>query len=97
MVTAKTRESSYELLRLISQYMIVVGHILQVVVTPTSDEPFYRAIMFPLHVAVPFYVMISGYWGIKASIKGVINLMKFVFVIYIPLLIAKFIVIGGGE
>ena len=96
MVTVKTRESSFELLRLISQYMIVIGHLLQVTITPTLEDPFYRAIMFPLHVAVPCFVMISGYFGIRASIKGLVNLLKFVIVLYVPLLIIKFIMIGGG-
>lgn len=96
MTAVKQRESSFELLRLISQYMIVIGHVLQVIVTPASGEPFYKAIMFPLHVAVPCFVMISGFFGIKASIKGLVNLLKFVVVLYVPLLLIKLIVMGGG-
>ena len=95
MTAIKQRESSFELLRLISQYMIVIGHVLQVIVTPTSGDPFYKAIMFPLHVAVPCFVMISGYFGIKASIKGLVNILKFVVVLYVPLLVVKFLLMGG--
>lgn len=97
MTTVKQRESSFELLRLISQYMIVIGHVLQVIVTPATSEPFYKAIMFPLHVAVPCYVMISGYFGIRASIKRLVNILKFVVVLYVPLLVAKFLLMGGVQ
>lgn len=75
--------------------MIVIGHLLLVIVTPSTGEPFYKAIMFPLHVAVPCFVMISGYFGIKASIKGLVNLLKFVVVLYVPLLFVKFLIVGG--
>ena len=90
------RDSSFELLRLLSQYMIVLGHLFMVIVIPSTGVPFFKGMMFPLHVAVPCFVMISGYFGIKASFKGLINLLKFILVLYVPLLIAKFLMIGGG-
>lgn len=96
-ISTRERDSSFELMRIISQYMIVLGHILGVVVYPRTNEPFYTGVMWLLHTAVPIFIMISGYFGIRASVKGVVNLLKFVVVLYIPLLIIQFIVRGGVE
>lgn len=93
---SRKRDSSFELLRLLSQYMIVLGHLFMVIVLPSTGIPFFKGIMFPLHVAVPCFVMISGYFGIKASFKGLINLLKFVCVLYVPLIAGKYLIIGGG-
>lgn len=88
-VIAKQRDSTFELMRLVSQYMIIVGHIIGVLVVPNSNNYFYEVSIFPLHVAVPIYVMLSGYFGIKASPRGFFGLLKFVLLIYVPLLIVK--------
>ena len=89
MVQIKQRDSTFELMRLVSQYMIVVGHIIGVLVVPNTNNSFYEVSIFPLHVAVPIFVMISGYFGIKASPRGFLGLLKFVLFIYVPLLIVK--------
>lgn len=69
------RESSFELIRLVAQYMIVLYHILLIVIYPLSQETFHKAIWLPLHIGVPLFVLISGYFGIRASAKGLTKLV----------------------
>ena len=86
----KSRESSFELIRLLAQFMIVLYHIFSVIIYPESNEPFYKAIWLPLHIGVPLFVLISGYWGIRASVKGVVKLVGMLFVLQVPLLIVNY-------
>lgn len=59
---------------------------------------FIRQYRFPLHIGVLLFVMISGYFGIKTSIKGIIRLLGIVAVYYIPLqLINVYLQFGGGN
>ena len=68
----QNRNSSFELLRIIAQYMIVVYHILLFwfVLDNPRYEPMFKVAWIPLHVGVILYVLISGYFGIHFSIKG---------------------------
>lgn len=84
------RESSFELLRLIAQVMIVYYHILLFVVYPTYDLAIYKALWFPL------FVLISGYFGIKPSVKGLVKLLGMVFILQLPNTIIS-IVQGGAK
>ena len=59
------RDSSFELIRVIAQYFIVLYHILLVIVYKNTNIEFYHAIWLPLHIGVPLFVMISGYFRIK--------------------------------
>lgn len=70
------RESSFELMRLIAQLMIVVYHIFLVwfFKERPNPQPIYKILWIPLHVAVPAYVIVSGYFGIKFSVKGLIRI-----------------------
>lgn len=90
----KDRESAFELLRIIAQFMIVYYHILYFIVYPVSGEPFFKAIWFPLHIGVPLFVFISGYFGIKPSVKGFVKLAGMVFILQLPS-IAQDVVING--
>ena len=74
----KERESSFESLRLIAQYMIVVYHILLFwfVNEGPNPMPIYKALLVPLHTGVILFVLISGYFGIKCSIKGVFRIVS---------------------
>lgn len=92
----KERESSYELIRVIAQYFIVLYHLLLVIVYKNTNIEFYRAIWIPLHIGVPLFVMISGYFGIKTDVRRLVKLAGMVFVLQVPLLIADTI-IGGGS
>lgn len=54
-------------------FMIVLYHIFWVVYHPTVIcSPGYSAMMFPLHIAVVCFVLISGYFGINFSFKKLI-------------------------
>lgn len=90
------RDSSFELIRLVAQYMIVLYHILSVVIYPLSQEAFHKAIWLPLHIGVPLFVLISGYFGIRASVKGLTKLVGMIFVLQVPLLIVNHCINGGG-
>lgn len=90
------RDSSFELIRVIAQYFIVLYHILLVIVYKNTNIEFYHAIWLPLHIGVPLFVMISGYFGIKTDIKRLIKLVGMVFVLQVPLLVADTI-IGNGN
>lgn len=73
----KERESSFELLRLIAQYMIVAYHILLFwfVLDGPNPQPIFEALWIPLHIGVILYVLISGYFGIRFSIKGLMRIL----------------------
>lgn len=83
------RESSFELLRILAQVFIVYYHILLNVVFPETGDPLYRALWLPLHIGVPLFVLVSGYFGIKPSVRGVVRLTGTVFAIHIPLSICN--------
>lgn len=73
--SGKNRESSFELLRIVAQWMIVLYHLLFYNFYPLTGFTLYKAVWLPLHVGVIIYVLISGYFGIHASIKGFTRLI----------------------
>lgn len=96
-VIKKERESSYELIRIIAQVFIVYYHILLFAIYPLNSESLYKAIWLPFHVGVPVFVMLSGYFGIKPSVKGLVKLIGMVFILQIPIAIQDFIEVGGQK
>lgn len=51
-------------------FMIVLYHLfIKLDASIINDSAIYRTILFPLHVAVVCFVLISGYFGIKLSLK----------------------------
>lgn len=100
MQEAKTRESSFELLRIIAQFMIVLYHIYLFFVYPATNAAIDKAIWMPLHIGVPLFVLISGYFGIKVSGKGLSRLIGQMFVYTVPLVLLFNMLInvsGGGK
>lgn len=91
----KERESAFELIRILAQIFIIYYHILLFSIYPLTGDSFYKALYLPLHIGVPLYVLISGYFGIKPSMKGFIKLVGMVFVLQIPLVFRNYID-GGG-
>lgn len=75
------RKSQYELLRLIAQYFIVFYHLLLIFIVPYSDNSWLQAIEIPLHIGVILFVLLSGFFGIKASYRGLFKLLL-VFTVY---------------
>ncbi|MBO5428228.1 MAG: acyltransferase [Prevotella sp.] len=72
----KGRESNMELLRIISMLCIVIYHIFIFGLEPAApDQHLYKALQIPCHIGVPCFVLISGYFGIHFSFKGLFRLM----------------------
>lgn len=95
---SKQRNSSIELMRLLAQYMIVAYHILMVfyVSNPLfAETPIYKALCLPLHIGVPAFVMISGYFGIRCSAKGFSKLLACILIYSVGLQLAS-VPLGGG-
>lgn len=69
---SKKRNSSIELLRLLLMLMIVGGHVCNTIKLTYGDNRLWP-LMCLLHVAVPTFILISGYFGIKLTIKRVVN------------------------
>lgn len=71
----KTRNASFELLRIICMFMIVYYHLfVKIDYISVIKSPVYSTILYPLHIAVICFVLISGYFRIKLSCK---RLLKF--------------------
>lgn len=62
--------------------MIVAYHILLMwfYIKGPNPDAIYKALWVPLHIAVPIFVIISGYFGIRFSIKGLVRLVAPIFV-----------------
>ena len=70
-MSTKNRQSNMELLRIFSMLCIVVYHIfLFGLDAHHPEEPLYKSLQIPFHVGVPIFVMISGYFGIRFSLRG---------------------------
>ena len=75
------RQSNIELLRLVCMFFIVIHHIIihALPLAPSfSREVMFNAILIDMFdslvlCAVPVFVLISGYFGINAKVKGLLN------------------------
>lgn len=96
--TRKSRNSSIELLRIISMWMIVFYHFHTHVLQYGSDAVVFRAAQIPIHIAVICFVLISGYFGINASIKGFSKLLAKIlfYALFISLIVILYGVISGN-
>lgn len=83
-LSSKERESSFELLRLVSQFIIVYYHIFYLFISKTYDDPIYEAVQLPLHIGVIVFVLLSGYFSIRATSKGLIKLLSMFIVFTLP-------------
>lgn len=67
----KPRESNFELARIVSMICIVWYHLFWSMPETLQDQiPIFKGIQMPLHFGVLLFVMISGYFGIKPTIRG---------------------------
>lgn len=113
----KIRQSNFELLRLVAMFMIVLGHANQSSIGVVSREdifsnPFDSFLRLFLQqfctVSVNVFILISGWFGIRSTIKGFANMMFQVFFFSSIILIGAlmlhveihpqsyFTLIGGG-
>ena len=80
------RNSIFELIRIIAMLFIVIYHLFMIFLAPNYPmESFYRGIQIPLHIGVILFVLISGYFGIKCTKKGLLKLVIMVAVYYLPI------------
>lgn len=82
----QTRDSNFELLRIFAMFSIILYHLLLYFIDPLSDnETIFKALQLPLHVGVLLFVLISGYYGIRPTIKGALMLLLPLVAYYMPL------------
>ena len=79
-----TRQSNFELLRLLSMFFIVFYHMFLRAESCCPSFDWYQALWLPLHVGVVCFVLISGYFGIKTSSRGLLLYLAFLFVYSLP-------------
>ena len=90
------RESNFELLRIVSMFFIVLYHLLYYFISVWSCDAFYKALFLPLHVGVICFVLISGYFHINPSLKGIAKLLAPLIIFYLPLTIVDIYNGNGG-
>ena len=74
-ILSEKRQSQYELLRLISQFYIILYHICYFWQGKESEQVFFKTIGIPLHIGVLIFVLLSGFFTIKPTSKSLIKLL----------------------
>lgn len=91
------RQSNIELLRIISMFLIVIYHVFVYVLGNYETQYLLIKPLYTLsHVGVVIFVLISGYFGIKPSVKGLLKLYLWI-VFYNLLLFCPWYFIGKNE
>ena len=94
----KTRNSNMELLRILAITFIVLYHLsVFFTVSANYESSFMYAINLMLHTGVLLFVLISGYFGIVFSFRGLFKLLAMMFVYYVPLMLVWRYLPFGGE
>ena len=86
---SSNRLSNFEALRLLSMFLIVFYHLLIrfARVNPGFEE--LRVLWIPLHVGVVCFVLISGYFRIKPSSRGLLLLLSMLLVYSLPTIVSN--------
>ena len=91
----KQRQSNIELLRCFAMLCIIVYHLLLFALGGVhTDTKLYQALQIPLHIGVPIFVLISGYFGIRFSLRGLMRLCSKGYIYFIPLGLIPAIIVG---
>ena len=89
------RKSNFELLRLLAMFLIVLYHIF--IGTYEANPDFTsRSLWIPLHLGVPVFILISGYFHIKFSWSKFLKLVTVLFVYTIGIQVIGTL-LGGGK
>lgn len=92
MPSIKQRDSNIELCRLACMFYIVVFHLFIHNKDVTGGLYYTRALTAIFSIGVPVFVLISGYFGIKRSVKGFFNIvLQAVFYCLLAILVCHFI------
>ena len=78
------RQSNYELLRLFSMFFIVFYHLLRWFVLDNPAYDWVRALWIPLHVGVVVFILISGFFRIQPTSRGLVLLLGVLLVYSLP-------------
>lgn len=91
------RQSNIELLRCFAMLCIIVYHLCLFALggVPTGTK-LYQALQIPLHIGVPLFVLISGYFGIRFSLKGLMRLCSKGYFYFVPLAVIPMLVNNTG-
>ena len=90
MKNLKTRDSNMELLRIIAITFIVLYHLTAFFANAWGEENrLMYSLNLMLHTGVILFVLISGYYGIRFSFRGLFKLVAMMFVYYVPLMLVK--------
>lgn len=91
------RQSNIELLRCFAMLCIIVYHLCLFALggVPTGTK-LYQALQISLHIGVPLFVLISGYFGIRFSLKGLMRLCSKGYFYFVPLAVVPMLVYNTG-
>lgn len=94
------RQSNIELLRIVAMLFIIAYHLLSFVVLPNyeSTNVTPKAMELIFHSGVVLFVLISGYFSIRLSVKSVLKLLLPILIYYVPAMIVYGGIgfLGGG-
>lgn len=81
-------------MRCFAMLCIIVYHMLCLTIEPMATNVMaYRAMQIPLHIGVPLFFMISGYFNIQFSLRGLMRYCSKVWIYFIPLTVISAIFI----
>ena len=79
-----TRQSNFELLRLLSMFFIISYHLLLRFHDVNDSFGWMQALWLPLHVGVVCFVLISGYFEIHTCSRGLLLYLALLFIYSLP-------------
>lgn len=79
------RKSNFECLRLFAMFCIVLYHLYFHYINVEDPSVLNKSIHIPLHIGVILFILISGYFGIKTSIRGLVALLLMMFIYTVPI------------
>ena len=62
----------------------------------STGTKLYQALQIPLHIGVPLFVLISGYFGIRFSLKGLMRLCSKGYFYFVPLAVIPMVLTHSG-
>ena len=94
------RNSAHELLRIFAMLMIVFYHLvsyyLYLIPHDSSRDYILESFLPTIHIGVILFVLITGYYQIRFSIRGLFKLLFAIFVYYVILKIGQCVYSGGN-
>ena len=76
---ALKRNSSFELLRLIAMFSIVIYHLFLTIKSKGYEDTWVTGGYTISHFGVPIFLLITGYFGIKLKLKKIVHLYLYCF------------------